>query len=110
MSEPKTSLPLHCISSAAFLDSSFGHLMSYLVVNPEGEFLVGIRHLCGIPETVDRQATCGRLEIVNLSRKRQPEHTDGWHEDLDITAGNQLGLRQRNPISGTNECLDLTSG
>lgn len=36
--------------------------MSYLVVDPEREFLVRIGHIGGIAEAIDRQATCKLLD------------------------------------------------
>lgn len=58
MSEPKTSLPLHYPSrqllSRIRLLSAMA--MSHLVVNAQGELAVGIGHLGGISEAVDRQA------------------------------------------------------
>jgi hypothetical protein len=72
MSEPKTSLPLHCGRcrvNGASAEIVVG-LESYLVVDAQRKPLRWIRHVYRVSEDIDRQAACG-----------QSDHTRGLQRD-----------------------------
>lgn len=55
ISEPKTSLPLHCILLETSPYNVLINPMSHLVVDTQSELLVRVGHVRGIAEAVDRQ-------------------------------------------------------
>lgn len=78
-----------------------GLAMSYLVVDPERELLVGVGHVGGIAEAIDRQAACDLLDTEhNISHLDQKKHTDRWQEDFDVSTGYQLVFCQNNSNVG----------
>lgn len=87
--------------------------MSYLVVDPERELLVGIGHIGGIAEAVDCQATCKLSDTgTQIPGLDQTIHTDRWQENFDVSAGYQLlyGQNSSNVALQCRRGMGLTSG
>lgn len=66
--------------------------MSHLVVHPQRELLVGVGHVCGVSEAVDRQTTCQDVRDSGFLALWVELQTNWWQEDLDVTSSDQLGV------------------
>lgn len=72
--------------------------MSHLVVDAQRELLVGIGHIGGIAEAVNRQTACELLDTEDrIPQPDQEVHTDRWQENFDVATSYKLVFCQNSP-------------